>query len=79
MRNFNPNWYEQYCQSVSLYMGWVDCNDQLRQYYCIQMKGRKYYKYIWCFVFDVAVTNAYLLCRNHTVLFVGFGQRSAQL
>ena len=49
-------------------MGGVDRNDQLRQYYAIWMKGRKYYKYIWWFLFDVAVTNAYILCKNHTNL-----------
>ena len=26
----------------------------------------EYYKYIWWFLFDVAVTNAYILCKNHT-------------
>ena len=60
-------------ESISLYnkfMGGVDRNDQLRQYYAIRMKGRKYYKYIWWFLFDVAVTNAYILCKNHTNLTV---------
>ena len=60
-------------KSISLYnkfMGGVDRNDQLRQYYAIRMKGRKYYKYIWWFLFDVAVTNAYVLCKNHTNLTV---------
>ena len=51
------------------FMGGVDCNDQLRQYYEVRMKGRKY-KYLWWFLFDVAVTNAYILCKNHTNLTV---------
>ena len=44
------------------YMGGVDRNDQLRQYYNVQMK------YIWWFLFDVCVTNAYVLCKNHSSL-----------
>ena len=58
-------------QSILLYntfMGGVDCNDQLRQYYSLRLKGRKYYKYIWWFLLDVAVTNAYIMCKNHTSL-----------
>lgn len=58
-------------QSIDLYnkyMGGVDKNDQLRGYYHVRLKGRKYYKYIFWFVFDVAVTNAYILCKYHTSL-----------
>ena len=58
-------------QSVLLYnehMGGVDRNDQLRGYYHVRLKCRKYYKYIfWC-LFDVAITNMYLLCRDYTNL-----------
>ena len=60
-------------QSIALYnkyMGGVDYNDQLRQYYHVRMKGRKYYKYVWWFLFDSAVTNAYVLCKHHTYLSV---------
>ena len=60
-------------QSIYLYnkfMGGVDHNDQLRQYYSLRLKGRKYYKYIWWFLLDVAVTNAYILCKHHTSLSV---------
>lgn len=56
-------------QSISLYnkyMGGVDHNDQLRQYYGVRLKGRKFYKYFFWFVFDVAVTNAFIVSRNHT-------------
>ena len=60
-------------QSIYLYnkfMGGVDHNDQLRQYYSLRLKGRKYYKYIWWFLLDVSVTNAYILCKHHTSLSV---------
>ena len=64
-------------QSISSYnkfMGGVDHNDQLRQYYGIRIKGRKYYKYLWWFLFDVAVTNAYIHARTiPTSLFIGKG------
>ena len=38
------------------YMGGVDLNDQLRGYYQLRMKGRKYYKYIFWFLVDLAIT-----------------------
>ena len=50
------------------YMGGVDLNDQLRGYYQLRMKGRKYYKYIFWFLVDLAITNAYILCKHHTHL-----------
>ena len=50
------------------YMGGVDLNDQLRGYYSLRMKCRKYYKYIFWFLVDLAITNAYILCKNHTHL-----------
>ena len=55
--------------SVALYnkhMGGVDHNDQLRGYYHVRLKCRKYYKYIFWFLFDVVVTNSYILCRSNT-------------
>ena len=55
--------------SVSLYnkfMGGVDLNDQLRGYYNVRLKGRKFYKYLFWFNFDVAVTNSYVLCKHHS-------------
>ena len=48
-------------QSISLYnkfMGGVDYNDQLRGYYHVWLKCRKYYKYIFWFLFDVAVISS---------------------
>ena len=61
--------------SVALYnqnMGGVDHNDQLRGYYHVRLKCRKYYKYmyIFWFLFDVAVTNSFILCRQHTDLHI---------
>ena len=49
-------------------MGGVDQNDQLRGYYHVRLKSRKYYKYIFWFMFEVAITNALILCTNHTDL-----------
>ena len=46
------------------YMGGVDRNDQLRQYYSIRMKGRKCYKYVWWFLVDLAITNAFILTKH---------------
>ena len=43
------------------YMGGVDKRDQLRQYYRVRTRCRKYYKYIFWFLFDVAITNSYIL------------------
>ena len=40
----------------------VDRGDQLRGYYTCRTKSREFYKYI--FLFDVAVTNAYVLQKN---------------
>ena len=54
--------------SYNKYMGGVDRNDQLRMYYHVRMKCWKFYKYIFRFLFDVAVTNAYILCRHFTDL-----------
>ena len=48
------------------YMGGVDRNDQLRQYYHVRLKGRKYYKYIFWFVFESSIANAYILHRNYS-------------
>ena len=43
------------------YMGGVDRGDQLRGYYRCRVKSRKFYKYIFYFLLDVAITNAYVL------------------
>ena len=44
-----------------MYMGGVDKSDQLRGYYHVRLKSSKNYKF-W-FMFDVAITNAFLLHR----------------
>ena len=47
--------------SYNQYMGGVDKNVQLRKYYHVQLKCRKYYRYIFCFLFEVCITNSYIL------------------
>ncbi len=42
-------------------MGGVDRGDQLRGYYHVRMKCRKVYKYIYNFLFDVAITNGFIV------------------
>ena len=46
------------------YMGGVDLGDQLRGYYSCRTKSRKFYKYIFHFLLDVSITNAFILQRN---------------
>ena len=46
------------------YMGGVDYGDQLRGYYHVRLKNRKYYKYIFWFLFDVSITNSFILFRE---------------
>ena len=51
-------------QCVALYnryMGGVDLGDQLRGSYNVRLKNRKNYKYVFWFLFDVAITNAFIL------------------
>lgn len=43
------------------YMGGVDLSDQLHGSYHVRLNCRKNYKYIFCFLFDVTVTNALIL------------------
>ena len=45
------------------HMGGVDHGDQLRSYYGVRLKSRKFYRYIFWFLFDVVVTNTYILSR----------------
>ena len=57
--------------SIALYnrfMGGVDRNDQIRGYYNTPIKCRKFYKYIFWFLFDVAITNAFILCKEFSSL-----------
>lgn len=46
------------------YMGGVDRGDQVRGYYNCKVKSRKFYKYIFYFLFDVSITNAFILYKN---------------
>ena len=50
------------------YMGGVDKNDQLREYYHVRLKSRKYYKYLFWMLFDVAITNALIIARANPAL-----------
>ena len=43
------------------FMGGVDHGDQLRGSYHVRLKCMKNYKYIFCFLLDTAITNAYIL------------------
>ena len=45
-------------------MGGVDRGDQLRGYYSCKVKSRKFYKYIFYFLLDVSITNAFILYKN---------------
>ena len=51
-------WYNKY-------MGGVDHNDQMRGYYHVRLKCRKFYKYIFWFLFDITISNTYFLARAH--------------
>lgn len=52
--------------SYNEFMGGVDRGDQFRGYYSCHMKSRKFYKYIFYFLLDVAITNAFILYKHHT-------------
>ena len=43
------------------YMAGVDKGDQIRQYYRVRTRCYKYYKYILWFLFDVSITNSFIL------------------
>ena len=47
-------------------MGGVDRGDQLRGYYSCRSKSRKFYKYIFYFLLDTTITNAYILSESPT-------------
>ena len=56
-------------QSIDDYnrkMGGVDNGDQKRQYYRCPTKFRKFYMYIYSFLKDVCITNAYILHKQHS-------------
>ena len=43
------------------YMAGVDKGDQYRQYYRVRTRCLKHYKYIFWFIFDVSITNSFIL------------------
>ena len=45
------------------YMRGVDRGDQLRKYYSVRLKCNKNYKYVFWFLFDVCITNAFILSK----------------
>ena len=45
----------------NLFMSGVDENVQLRGYYAVRTKSRKCYKYIFWFLFDMAIINSFIL------------------
>ena len=50
--------------SYNTNMGAVDRGDQLRGYYNCRTKSRKFYKYIFYFLFDVSIINAFILFKT---------------
>ena len=48
------------------HMAGVDKGDQLRRYYRLRMKFMKNYKYIFFFLLDTAITNAYILYSKYS-------------
>ena len=52
--------------SYNKFMGGVDRGNQLRGYYSCRMKSRKFYKYFFYFLLDVAITNAFVLYKHYT-------------
>ena len=52
--------------SYNGHMAGVDKGDQLRHYYHLRHKCMKYYKYIFSFLLDTSITNAYILYTNFT-------------
>jgi len=49
-------------------MGGFDHKYQLRGYYHVHLRCRKYYEYIFWFLFDVAVISSYILTKHYTDL-----------
>ena len=46
-------------------MGGVDRADQLREYYSVSRSSYKWYRYIFWFLIDVSICNAFVLCNYH--------------
>ena len=52
--------------SYNKFMVGVDRGDQLHGYYSCGCKSRKFYKYIFFFLLDIAITNAYILTSHYS-------------
>ena len=65
--------------SYNRFMGGVDRGDQLRGYYRCRSRSRKFYKYIFYFLLDVAITNAYILMKSSGQSFKDFKSFRLQL
>ena len=48
------------------YMGGVDRNDQVRNYHTYNFKSRKFYKYIFFFLFHLSITNSFILTKQYS-------------
>ena len=48
------------------FMGGVDYNYQLRGYYHVRLKSKKFYKYIFWYILDVTITNSFILTNHYT-------------
>ncbi|XP_064404486.1 piggyBac transposable element-derived protein 1-like [Halichondria panicea] len=57
---------ESIIKSIIIYNKHIGGGDQLRGYYSCRIKSRKFYKYVYYFLFDVAITNSYILHKNFT-------------
>ena len=55
----------QSIMDYNMFMGGVDWGDQVCGYYSCRMKCRKFYKYIFHFLLDVAITNAFILQKHY--------------
>ena len=55
----------QAIMSYNVYMGGVDRGDQLRGYYSCRTKSRKFYKCIFYFLLDTAITNVFVLYKHY--------------
>ncbi len=51
--------------SYNQHMGGVDRGDQVRGYYSCRTRCRKFYKYIFHFLLDVSITNAFILQKHY--------------
>ena len=48
-------------------MGGVDLADQLRKYYCLGHSCYKWYRYLYSFVVDSSICNAFILFNHYRV------------